>query len=480
MNTKPLISILIPCYNHAKYVCQTLDSVMEDEYPKKEIIIINDGSSDNSDAVIEKWIKEHEGLISIDYANRPNKGICVTLNELISKAKGEYVVLLASDDMLCHNMIEKRLLYLQQNPSKKIVIGNAIVIDEDNNILSENSLEFHGGSISDYKDKSTALNTLLFGKWGFIGPLILAKKILYDDIGLYKESLTVEDHYFFLRVINDNSFVFIDDIVAKYRIHDKSLSHNLENLFVNNISIFKSYIYAYKYFDFKNRLLLLKAIFKRLKALLFFGIKRLCKNIALRIVSYPILDKAKYIFRYKYFLRKRGFGCYIKPALLITPWFIELGNNVFIEKNARIQGINCYRGETFNPNIILCDGVTIQQNIHLTCAKYIIIGSNTAIAANVTITDIHHSYEDINVPIEKQKIVVKPVRIGENSKIYNNVVVLPGANIGRHVTVGANSIVTGNIPNYCVAAGAPAKVIKRYNFERKQWEKTNAQGDFLE
>jgi len=279
MNTKPLISILIPCYNHERYVNQTLDSVTEDEYPNKEIVIINDGSSDKSEAVIEEWIKEHEELININYVNRSNKGVCATLNELVLMAKGEYIVLLASDDMLCNNMIEKRLSYLQRDMSKKIVIGNTMVIDKNNNILSENSLEFHKGNILDYKDKNTALKTLLFGNWGYIGPVIFAKKSLYNDIGLYKDKLDIEDHYFFLRVINDNSFIFSDDIVAKYRIHNKSLSHNLDNFQKNYISIIKSYISVYKYFDFKNKMLLLKAIYLKLKVLLIFELKKYIKKI---------------------------------------------------------------------------------------------------------------------------------------------------------------------------------------------------------
>jgi len=279
MGNGALVSILIPCYNHEKYVNQALDSIMEDDYPNKEIVIINDGSGDNSGAVIEKWINENETKINVNYVSRPNKGICATLNELVLMAKGEYIILLASDDMLCNNMIEKRLSYLQRDMSKKIVIGNTMVIDKNNNILSENSLEFHKGNILDYKDKNTALKTLLFGNWGYIGPVIFAKKSLYNDIGLYKDKLDIEDHYFFLRVINDNSFIFSDDIVAKYRIHNKSLSHNLDNFQKNYISIIKSYISVYKYFDFKNKMLLLKAIYLKLKVLLIFELKKYIKKI---------------------------------------------------------------------------------------------------------------------------------------------------------------------------------------------------------
>ena len=112
------------------------------------------------------------------------------------------------------------------------------------------------------------------------------------------------------------------------------------------------------------------------------------------------------------------------------------------------------------------------QHFHYSaCASQIRIGKNTAVAANVTITDIHHPYEDVETPIERQDIITKSVLIGEDCKIYNNVVVMPGVHIGKHCTIGANSVVTHDIPGYSVAVGAPARVIKQYNFETKRWEK---------
>lgn len=169
--------------------------------------------------------------------------------------------------------------------------------------------------------------------------------------------------------------------------------------------------------------------------------------------------------------KKFHYSSFIKRPLNITPKYISVGKNVFCEKNCRIEGIEQYNTQHFSPEIILLDGVTIQQNLHLTCATKITIGENTAIAANVSITDIHHPYDDPAIPIEKQNIITDSVNIGPDCKIYNNVVVLPGVSIGKHCTIGANSVVTHDIPDYSVAVGAPAKVIKRYNFETKQWEK---------
>jgi acetyltransferase-like isoleucine patch superfamily enzyme len=180
-----------------------------------------------------------------------------------------------------------------------------------------------------------------------------------------------------------------------------------------------------------------------------------------------------------------SYGCLGKNSFIKNPCLIRnksciyIGKNVSIRNYARIEAVTIYGDQLYNPKIIFEDNVSIEQSLHLTSAENIVIGKNTAIAANVTITDIHHSYDDIDIPIERQKLRVVPVKIGDDCKIYNNAVILQGTTMGKHVTVAANSVVTKDIPDYCVVAGIPAKIIKRYNFERKQWEKTNSQGEFL-
>ena len=77
------------------------------------------------------------------------------------------------------------------------------------------------------------------------------------------------------------------------------------------------------------------------------------------------------------------------------------------------------------------------------------------------ITDQNHGYEDLDLPISKQVMPERPVSIGDGAWLGHGTVVLPGAVVGRHVVVGANSVVTGELPDNCVAAGVPAKVIKQ-------------------
>ncbi len=183
---------------------------------------------------------------------------------------------------------------------------------------------------------------------------------------------------------------------------------------------------------------------------------------------------------YKSLFKNLGKGGHIKKPLLLTPKYISIGNAVFIQTGARLEAVSKYLLADYTPQIIIKDGVTIEQNLHLTCANKIQIGANTAIAANVTITDINHPYTNIALAPDKQPIEVGFVQIGADCKLYNNVVILPNTILGKHTVVGANSVVLGKqYPDFCVLIGAPAKIIKRYNFETKAWQKTNELGEFI-
>src|ERR1700761_7268078 len=86
----PLVSILVPAYNHALFIEECLNGVLADPYPNKELIIVDDGSDDGTGERISAWAAEHSASIPIDYRCRENRGVSATLNELASRAKGEF------------------------------------------------------------------------------------------------------------------------------------------------------------------------------------------------------------------------------------------------------------------------------------------------------------------------------------------------------------------------------------------------------
>ncbi len=116
-------------------------------------------------------------------------------------------------------------------------------------------------------------------------------------------------------------------------------------------------------------------------------------------------------------------------------------------------------------------GVKIGNFSHIFSTKEIRIEKNVLIADKVYISDNLHSYKDINVPVINQGLKqLSTVTIGEGSWIGENVCII-GSKIGKNCVIGVNSVVTRDIPDYCVAVGAPARVIKQYNLEKKVWEK---------
>jgi len=148
--------------------------------------------------------------------------------------------------------------------------------------------------------------------------------------------------------------------------------------------------------------------------------------------------------------------------------FISLENNVSFNSNVWLLAL---KKEDIEPRLVVQEGATIGRFAHIVALKDVNIGKNVLIADKVYISDNIHSFEDITQPIIEQEILFKgSVSIGENSWIGENVSIL-GAKIGKHSVIGANSLVNSDIPDYSIAVGSPAKVIKKYDFQAKKWKK---------
>ena len=150
---------------------------------------------------------------------------------------------------------------------------------------------------------------------------------------------------------------------------------------------------------------------------------------------------------------------------------ISIGEHTYIEKNAKLWAVKSYGTKQYAPSLIIGDNVRIAQNFHCTCAEHVFIGNGVSITANCGLFDIIHPYEDVTINPRYADIKTAPVLIGENCLIGMNTTILPGTKLGNHCVVGANSVVKGECPDFCVIVGAPAKIIKKYNFEKKVWIK---------
>jgi acetyltransferase-like isoleucine patch superfamily enzyme len=150
---------------------------------------------------------------------------------------------------------------------------------------------------------------------------------------------------------------------------------------------------------------------------------------------------------------------------------IQLGSGVTIHSNCWIHALRL-DADTAVPKIILKDRVCIGMDATISAAKRIEIGENVFTARNVYISDHGHEFHDVTKPTAQQGIGhVAEVSIGADTWIGQNAVILPGVKIGRHCVIGANSVVNDDIPDYCVAAGAPARVVRTYNFQSDTWDR---------
>ena len=183
---------------------------------------------------------------------------------------------------------------------------------------------------------------------------------------------------------------------------------------------------------------------------------------------------------YKLMFKSMGKKSIIKKPMFLTPEYISIGSGCYIWNDARIEGISSYARKSFEPHIILEDGVTIQQRCHITAADTLTIEKGATILFDVMITNIDHEYEDLTMPVGNQPLMVKKTQIGENCFIGSGVKIQAGTILGRHCVVGTNAVVRGTFPDYSVIVGVPAKIVKRYDEVSRKWKKTNSKGEFLD
>ena len=219
-----VISVLIPAYNHEKYVTKTLDSILEDPFENKEIVIINDGSTDNTHAKIEAWIDKHRGDIPVTYKNQQNQGLTKTLNTLLQHARGDYLITLASDDYLLPGGLQKRYDYLQAHPQKYAVFADCIVVDGDNNILHESGLFSlrHANRKKLLTDKG--IREEFISNFAVPGPVLMVRRDFYKKFGGYDEEMYMEDYDLYLKFAAADLIGFLDEKVSAYRLHETNMS----------------------------------------------------------------------------------------------------------------------------------------------------------------------------------------------------------------------------------------------------------------
>ena len=187
-----------------------------------------------------------------------------------------------------------------------------------------------------------------------------------------------------------------------------------------------------------------------------------------------------YIFRYP--LLKMQLGSLGARARLLQTKIegsgnIHIGPKVYVNSRGWLACLPL-TGDA-NCRLSIGEGTYVGRFCHFYATSKIEIGKKVLIADKVYLSDNLHGYKDINIPVIDQAVEqLSPVIIKDGAWLGENVCVV-GASVGLNSVVGANSVVTRDIPDYCVAAGAPAIIITRFDLEKKEWRRTDKEGNFI-
>lgn len=209
MNKDPLVTVIIASYNHASYVEESILSVLNQSYTNIELLVVDDGSTDDSVKRILLLEEKH----GFDFKVQKNLGLVKTLNDCIARAQGDLIAPLGSDDVMLPGRIATQVAYIQDKPEVGICAGNIEQIDaagialrKRNRVRPFRRLDFQDMFLS-AKDCAPA-PTLLFRR----GPL--------EEVGGFDPNIKLEDLQVELKITHAGYYIdVLEDVLAKYRVH---------------------------------------------------------------------------------------------------------------------------------------------------------------------------------------------------------------------------------------------------------------------
>lgn len=237
-----LISVLIPAYNHAKFIQETVFSSINQTYKNLELLIIDDGSKDSTwEKIIELKDICQKRFIRFEFYKQNNKGVSQTLNSLLKLAKGKYIIGSASDDVFKPNIIEVLHNFLKFNKEYILAVGDSEIIDSDSKRISwgrhrvalpyddkngfKTFKEFYGRT-KDFSDGFGTFENLQKANYIPNGQLIRRSAI--DQVGGYDINAKLEDWSMNLELSKIGRFKFVDEVLFSYRWHENNTIKKFE------------------------------------------------------------------------------------------------------------------------------------------------------------------------------------------------------------------------------------------------------------
>ena len=227
----PKASVIIPVYNSSKYLSETIDSVLSQTYQDFEIVTVDDGSTDSSKEIIEKFIEKNPDKIK--YIYQSNKGIAGARNTGIRNAKGEFIALLDADDKWHPQRLEDEVKVIESSKDIGLVHADMQNISDTGQMLSipKREKKYLSGNIFEP----------LFLREAEIDALtVLFRKECCDKVGLFDEDpicMGVDDRDLWLRISRQYKIQYVDKVLAYYRVHEENYSKELQKMITARVYV---------------------------------------------------------------------------------------------------------------------------------------------------------------------------------------------------------------------------------------------------
>ncbi|TNE84070.1 MAG: glycosyltransferase [Gammaproteobacteria bacterium] len=246
----PLVSVAISCYNHGAYIRECILSVLNQTYPRTELIVIDDGSSDQSVEKIRELLDEGHHFT---FLAQENAGLPSALNKALGLSSGKYFVPFGSDDVMLLDRIEKQVKYMDRSPHIVACGGNVLKIDQHGRFVEKQKMR-RGGEVG-FDDIFAG------GMRGLPAPTMMILREALCSIGGFNQNIPLEDLYIQLSLARRSGRLgMLDDLLAYYRVHPTNTYKNINYMVDSVLDTYECFSDAPGYekakFSFLNSMLL--------------------------------------------------------------------------------------------------------------------------------------------------------------------------------------------------------------------------------
>jgi len=213
---KPLVSVVVPSYNHEAYIEECILSIVNQTYKNIELIVVDDGSTDRSREILQRLQKQYGFTLVF----QENQGVSKTMNKAIRQyAHGKYITGSASDDFLMLDKIEKQVRFLEENPDYDMLFGKVYMVDEKSQIIKDMKI------FEPFDEPVKPIPfELLIENNRVPAPSMIMRRDIWEKCGGYNENVIIEDFDLWLKIAYYGKIVYLNDYFAYYRWHWQNVS----------------------------------------------------------------------------------------------------------------------------------------------------------------------------------------------------------------------------------------------------------------